>query len=143
MDRAYREPAKSWWSAEAIAESDIVALGTDHAAVLLSHEAPSSLPAIDTRLVGSVFPIEDVVYAETVRAMLTKGFMAVRPGLVFHGHHHVFHDSTKTFGVGENTFESRVIGLDRDLPKRPSLAVLDVKNNGIRFYTSAGKPAGE
>ena len=67
----------------------------------------------------------------------------MRPGLIFHGHHHVFHDSTQMFGRGEDAFESRVIGLDRDLPGRPSLAVLDVKNNGIRFCTSAGDRVGE
>jgi hypothetical protein len=143
VDRGYRKPGKSWWADEAITEQDLRALGTDHADVLLSHEAPSPVPAVDAALAGSGFPIEDIVYAEGVRAMLTRGFMAVRPSLVLHGHHHVFHDSTEIFGLGESAFESRVIGLDRDLPKRPSLAVLDVQNNEIRFYTSAGKPAGE
>lgn len=143
VDRMYREPGRSWWAEEAITESDLKALGTEHADVLFSHEAPAPLPAIDAAVAGSGFPIDSVIYAETVRAMLTKGFMAVRPSLVFHGHHHVFHDSTEMFGHGMDGFESRVIGLDRDLPKRPSLAVLDVKNGGIRFYTSAGDLAGE
>lgn len=144
VDRSYREPSRSWWAAEAITESDLEALGTAHADILFSHEAPEPLAAVDAGLIGSGFPVEDIAYAEQVRSMLTRGFMAVRPSLAFHGHHHSFRDSVEVFGRGENAFESRVIGLDRDLQGRPSLAVIDVKGGGgIRFFTGAGDPVGE
>ena len=79
VDRSYREPGRSYWTEEGITETDLTDLGTVHADVFFSHEAPAQLPALDAGLSGSGFPVEDAVEAEGVRAILTRGFIPLRP----------------------------------------------------------------
>ena len=47
IDFAHRLEGHSWWAEEAITDADLTALGDDPADVLIGHDAPTSLPALD------------------------------------------------------------------------------------------------
>jgi hypothetical protein len=140
IDIHHRREGTSVWKEESVTEADLTQLGTEHADILLAHDAPMDVPAIDTRLAQTshYWPTGSLAYAEAGRRMYHRGFMAVKPAIFMGGHYHFFIDQVVEYNAGNDTFTTRVIVLDRDgAPLHESTAILDVDTLQITF----GNPA--
>lgn len=90
----------NWWPGiEEPSSRDLVALGQTPADVLLTHEAPSGINYPNNLRVSQA----DELASTSVKALIRKGMEAVKPQLVFHGHHHVRATSTLNYGDGQRT----------------------------------------
>ena len=98
---------------ETVSADDLMALGTDPVDILVGHDAPAPLPALDQQLtsIGS-WRVDALEYAAEARAMFSRGFMAVKPKLYIGSHYHLALDETLEFGAGDTRFTSRVVLLD-------------------------------
>jgi hypothetical protein len=137
IDRHHRTAGEDWWPEESLKEADLAALGSEHADVLLGHDAPLDVPDLDRALASdsSGWPPEAVTYAEQGRRMFHRGFMAVRPELVVGAHYHRHVDQALTHSDGAGSFRCRVVVLDQVRPKAISLAVLDTWTLQLEFLT--------
>jgi hypothetical protein len=137
IDRHLRTANTDWWPEESISEADLAALGSEHADVLLGHDAPLDVPDLDREL-GSEsagWPPDAVAYAEQGRRTFHQGFMEVRPELYVGAHYHRHADQTLTYTDAAGSFRSRVVILDQNTPKTISLAVLDTWTLHLEFLT--------
>jgi predicted phosphodiesterase len=137
IDRSLRTEGVDYWPDESITESDLAALGTEHADILIGHEAPLNVPDLDRELAatsGTWRPSEEE-YAADGRRMFHRAFMAVRPRLVVSGHYHRHVDQDLSFGEGEDAFRCRVVILDKNEPKALSQAILDVASLHLEYFT--------
>jgi len=119
VDRARREPARSWWPQEVPATADVQALGDAPLDVLITHEAPTGVPLVGQLRVHSTLAAE----ADLVRDLLTQAVTATRPSLLFAGHWHVrlTHDLARPDGgttrveiLSEEHTAGNAIGLELD-----------------------------
>lgn len=135
IDRASRRPGVSWWEQEQISEADLVALGTEHADVLLAHDSPPTA-SLHARLAKNSAPWSsaDLAYAKEGQEMFMRAFLATSPRLAVGGHYHLFQDVTERFD-GEQDFESRVVILDAD-GEANSVAILDTGTLALEFLNS-------
>jgi hypothetical protein len=137
IDRRLRTAGRDWWPGESITEGDLASLGTEHADILIGHEAPLHVPDLDRELAatsGAWRPSEEE-YAADGRRMFHRAFMAVRPRLVVSGHHHRHVDQHLSFGDGVDAFRCRVVILDKNEPKAISQAILDVASLHLEYFT--------
>ncbi len=104
IDKYARVPGKSWWQQEMINYDDIAHL--EHlvdihgaADILLTHDAPTSLPT---------WPgfVKDDPYSEGSRKMMDIAYDIARPKIWFHGHYHKMltyrHNDSYVYGLGAN-----------------------------------------
>ncbi len=102
IDRFSREPGISWWEQEMTTMADIYRLEElvkvhGKADVLLTHDAPTSLPE---------WPgfIKDDPASDANRKMMDTAWEIARPTLWFHGHYHraldYKHNETYVIGLG-------------------------------------------
>jgi hypothetical protein len=137
IDRHLRTENTDWWAEESITEADLAKLGSDHADVLLGHDAPLDVPDLDRELASESadWPPDAVAYAEQGRRMFHRGFMAVRPELYAGAHYHRHVDQTLTYADGAGSFRCRVVTLDQNKSKTISLAVLDTWTLQLELLT--------
>lgn len=115
IDKHYRTPGESWWAGETITEADVIRCGTEHADVLVSHDAPWGAPNVmGFETVGEK---DDYPESAANRKRLAAIVDAVQPDLLVHGHYH--HRNSTLY---RNT---RVEGLGRDGDYK-SMVVLDL-----------------
>ena len=137
VDKQHRTEGADWWAEESITEVDLAVLGSEHADVLIGHDAPLDVPDLDRTLASnsSGWPPEAVAYADQGRRMFHRGFMAVRPELYVGGHYHHHVDQTLTYSDTAGSFRCRVVVLDQARPKAISLAVLDTWTLQLELLT--------
>jgi len=120
-----RKRQHTWWPQEALTDVDVErAIAGGHADIMICHDAPENVRAIDARIVGNPhgFNRSDIAYANESRARLTRAVKAVQPDLLVHGHFHFVVDDT--FKIPFVEHETRVIGLAAD-GAAGSIAILD------------------
>ena len=119
VDRARREPGRSWWPQEVPATADVQALGDLPLDVLITHEAPAGVPLVGRLRVHRALAAE----ADLVRDLLTQAVTATRPSLLFAGHWHVrlTHDlaqpdgdTTRVEVLSEEHTAGNAVALDLD-----------------------------
>lgn len=91
VDRRWRTPNLSWWPEEVINTREARAVIADGKTdVLISHDCPTGVPALDARLRPNVhgFPQEEINRAEAHRELLREVVEEVQPGSIWHGHYH-------------------------------------------------------
>jgi hypothetical protein len=135
-DRRWRVAGESWWPEEQITESDLAALGTKTADVLLGHESPAGgRPYVKAGAARA-----EMQYAEESQAMFIRGMLQVRPKLTMGGHYHRHADVMMTM-PGDPSFETRAVILDRDGATGISQAILDPRTLELEFFYRDGRPA--
>jgi hypothetical protein len=136
IDRAHRTKGEDWWPEESIIEDDLAALGTDHADILIGHDAPLHVPDLDGPLAveSPSWPSSAVEYARQGRRTFHRGFMAVRPDVYVGGHYHRHVDQVVEYGAGASSFRCRVVVLDANGSKTKSLATLDTATLQMEFF---------
>jgi Calcineurin-like phosphoesterase len=132
----------SWWPTEAITDADLEALGTEHADILVGHDAPLDVPSLDQALARTDqhWSSGALTYARDGRQMFHRGFIHVSPELYVGGHYHQPIDETVGYFNGVHGFPTRVVLLDMVQGEGPSAAILDVATLALQFLTSEGKP---
>ncbi|MEC5149926.1 metallophosphoesterase [Cryobacterium sp. GrIS_2_6] len=126
---------------ESITPDDLVALGTERVDILIGHDAPTPLPALDQLLATTdrYWTDEGRAYAAAGREMFTRGFRQVRPELYVGGHFHTYIDEVVSFGDGADRFESRVVLLaDASSGAGVSCAVLDLATLELETFDLNG-----
>jgi hypothetical protein len=139
IDFRHRRKGISWWSEESITDADLADLGTEHADVMIGHDAPLSVPALEARLLTTAryWSAEGLAYAGEGQRKFHQGFLQVRPELYLGGHYHFKVDNQVRYGTGDAEFETRVIVLDSaEGPAGDSVAILDVHTLEIEYPTS-------
>lgn len=132
---------ESWWTEEGITDEDLVALGSDHVDVLLAHDAPRFVPALDDLIFGNRkrFSQFGVFYAEMGRRKFHQGFMRVKPSIQFSGHYHHAVDEVVGYTDGDYQFTTRVVVLDCDYAFRKVGAIFRVIDRNLTFLDADGK----
>jgi predicted phosphodiesterase len=123
-----------WWPGEQITDADLAALGTQRVDVLLGHDAPMS-QRLTNRLIPSehLWDPEGLEYSKQGQAMFHRGFLQVRPSVVFSGHYHQFVDTTEEFVDADGeAFTARSVVLNME-GRYPSLAALEVSSLSVEF----------
>jgi hypothetical protein len=137
VDVGHRLAGSSWWTEESITEADLAALGEGHADVMVGHDAPLGVPALDRRLVATDhwWPEAGVAYSAAGRQMFHRGFLQVRPRLYLGGHYHYHVDETVDFDTGGDPFSCRVVILDMNQGNGWSQAILDVATLDLHYFS--------
>lgn len=143
IDRHMRAEGLTWWSEESITDEDLDSLGAESVDILVGHDAPLHVPALDLFLAGTArhWPAEELAYATAGRAQFHRGFMQVRPRLSMSGHYHRHVDEQVTYGTGPSSFSTRVVVMDMAGPRRISQAILDVATLDVHYLYRDGAPA--
>ncbi|SEB74922.1 Calcineurin-like phosphoesterase superfamily domain-containing protein [Paramicrobacterium humi] len=142
IDIAHRRRGFTWWEQEQITQDDLNALGNEHAAVMLSHDAPMGVPTLDVRLRSGdkYWPPAAIEYAREGRKTFHRGFMQVRPQLSIGGHYHHFVDETVTYESPDGSFTSRVVVLDQQGEHRGNCAILTTSTLNLEVFDVEGGP---
>jgi hypothetical protein len=140
VDFAHRLAGHSWWPDESITEADLETLGTDHADVMIGHDAPCGVPTLDAWLEATnhYWPADGVTYSSAGRRMFHRGFLQVHPELYLGGHYHLHVDDMVQFDTGVQLFICRVAILDMNGSSSAiSQAILDVQSLDLQFFARA------
>lgn len=142
-DRTRKQRLGIWSSDEMITEGDVTRLGTEHADILVGHEAPTDLLALDARLESTQnrWTDEDIRYHADQRDFFTRGFLHVTPNLHIGGHYHRHVDQTLGWWDPDERrpFVCRSVLLDRAGGTEATTAILDVETLGMELFTSDGE----
>lgn len=124
VDRSTRSLGYSWFPQEYITPEDVeVALKGGPVDVIVSHDAPFSVPFIRARLAkGTGWPQEDVLRSTKNQMLVDDVVEATRPSHLFHGHHHVAYTDvmpggTQVQGLGCNDWDvtGDIAGLSQNI----------------------------
>ncbi|WP_157157596.1 metallophosphoesterase [Diaminobutyricimonas sp. LJ205] len=133
--------AASWWPEESITDVDLDVLGTDSADVLIAHDAPLHVPALDAMLARTdrYWSPEGRAYAAAGRRKFHEGFLRVRPRVSLSGHYHYPVDETVTYDA-DPKFSCRVVVLDMAAgdSRSASQAILDVATLDVQILNLNG-----
>lgn len=142
IDVRRRTPGVSWWEQEQITKDDLNRLGTEHADVLVSHDAPLNIPTLDGHLRRSdrFWDDRELAYAHRGREIFHRGFLQVRPRLSIGGHYHRLIDESIEYESPSGPFTSRVIVLDQQGMGRGNCAIFTPQTLGIDVFDINGKP---
>jgi predicted phosphodiesterase len=142
IDLDHRVEGRTWWPEEAITEADLEALGTDHADILVGHDAPLDVLSLDQALTRSdpIWPPLALAYAQEGRRMFHRGFLQASPNLYLGGHYHRPIDETVGYFDGSHGFPARVVLLDMVQNEGASCAILTIDTLGLELFTSRGRP---
>ena len=139
IDVNYRSPGTSWWPEESITDADLQRLGNKPADILLGHDAPLRVRALDAQLNPMAWTRDEVGYANAGRAMFHRGFLQVQPALCVSGHYHCHVNETRSFRTADGSFRSRIVVLDTNgSATKVSQAILDVDSLELEFLTRNG-----
>lgn len=124
VDRSTRTFGKSWFPQEYVTPED-VAVATDGGPVdiIVSHDAPFSVPFIRSRLAkGTGWPQEDILLSTKNQMLVDDVVASTRPSRLFHGHHHVAYTDvmpggTEVQGLDCNAwdFYGEIAGLSQNI----------------------------
>ncbi|WP_062384524.1 metallophosphoesterase family protein [Demequina iriomotensis] len=114
IDRAHRlereasgiAPTKEWWAQEAVNAEDVArTVAGGHADIMVSHEGPHGVVALERRLEEKrpYSAVEDVMYSEHVKHVFTQAVHGVKPSLLLHGHYHAHLDAHLAYEDGRAT----------------------------------------
>lgn len=136
IDKDRRVEGKEWWAEESITDEDLATLGPDPVDILVGHDAPYPLPALDAALdaTGHTRSEEMRAYARAGRLQFQRGFLRVRPKLYLGSHYYVAVDETVSYGDGVDEFDTRVFLLSANRSSRYSQAVLNVSNRDVEMF---------
>ena len=136
IDRWQRRPGYSWWPEESITEADLERLGSDPVDVLIGHDAPDPLSALDVYLMmtKSGWSIGALAYASEGRRQFTRAFKAVRPRLYVGGHYHHFVYQVIHVDDASGGFESRVLLLDMDMGTGRNVGILSLPSLEVEVF---------
>lgn len=124
VDRSTRTLGRSWFPQEYVTPEEVAAASrAGRVDVLVTHDAPFSVPFLRARLAGpSYWPQEDVLRSNKNQLLLDDLVNATQPRRVFHGHHHVYYSDvtprgTEVVGLDCNAwdFGGEAAGLDRNI----------------------------
>lgn len=90
IDKAWREPGRSWWVEEQLTDKEVDAVPEHHYDVLLTHDASDRTPFRDRMKPD----LESVIHRQRIDRVLAK----TAPDLHFHGHFHTWYDWTNQTG---------------------------------------------
>lgn len=128
IDRFSRKEDDSWFEAEAATDADVARLiAGGPADVLLTHDAPSGWQPPDTRA-NHMLLLDRQIQLPAIadhRRRLRRGYEALQPKLLVHGHYHVGYDEY----VGESWGDVRVLGLSANGSEK-SLRILSSNTSG-------------
>ncbi|TFD94017.1 hypothetical protein E3T61_03190 [Cryobacterium lactosi] len=123
---------------ETVSADDLAALGASDVDILIGHDAPQPLPALDQQLAGS-WTEDALAYAADARNMFTRGFLAVKPALYLGGHFHtpidVVAGFVAGFGDGEDRFAARVVLLDAVSGRAQSQGIRDLASLTFEVFS--------
>lgn len=121
VDRPQRTVNVDWWPQEVISYSDFAAASTlGEVDVMVTHDCPEGVPMnLPTDIPGWW----ELGPAEQHRRLLRTVVENVEPQWLFHGHYHLFHDTTVDLGHGD----MRVVGLDCDGSLYGNSVLLDTR----------------
>ena len=142
IDVEYRRDGISWWPQESITEAELDAVGEEPAELLVGHDAPLNLPALDRWLAHTAdeWSSSGRDYAIAGRRMFHRGFLQVRPALYVGGHYHHHTDETIVYGTGDDRFESRVVIFDKNGdPTTISQGILNVTTFDLDLFCLANR----
>jgi hypothetical protein len=112
-------PGVNWFPQERITEEQVEATLAHLAqlrrrgvapSVMLTHEAPQGIPALDAISAQGGWSPGEVAYADESRSRLQRVFEEVAPQLHFHGHWHTHIDEELLFNTRNSSFTTRIIG---------------------------------
>lgn len=97
VDRAWRRDFQRrnghpvWWPEEDITREDMdKTISGGEADVMIAHDAPYGVPAVERGIAGNPlgFESEDIAYADVGRQKMREVVEHVKPKIFFHGHYH-------------------------------------------------------
>jgi hypothetical protein len=140
IDRRFRQEGVSWWPEEQITAADLRQLGSDHADVLLGHEAPlMDERALEKSARDAGYSPADIAYAAGSRVMFRQAVLQTRPRLTLGGHYHRHYD--QTLSLPGQTHPTRVVVLDMNGKHRVNLAILHTTTLDLELLYRNGAPA--
>lgn len=117
IDFKMRKEGVSWWREESITVTDVEnAAKMGHVDIMFCHEVPDgvNLQSFRKNWRGG-WNTDEVFYSEAGRKTLRLAVDEVKPSILFHGHHHLFQDSTTTLeDYKNNKYVLRTVGLAKD-----------------------------
>jgi len=114
VDRDLRTPGRDWWAREEITMAQATAAaGGGHADVLICHDAPAGVAALEARLALNALGLPaDVLRGSQSHRELLRGVVEkVSPEHLWHGHYHWAYRDELVLGDGHRV---QVRGLDMD-----------------------------
>lgn len=127
IDRDDRVNRTNWWREESVTEADLAELGSEPVDVLVGHDAPLGLIALDQMLAENKLDLstEMIEYSRAGRTVLSQALGAVRPSLYVGGHYHYPIDEVLGLPGTSGERPTRVILLDQVGRHAACLAVLN------------------
>lgn len=110
INRYSLTPNIDWWEEEQISLGDMyrtIQGGT--ADVMITHDCPISTPF---KVSDDSWPAKAVQYAKESQTAIEQVVSSVKPKILFHGHHHVYHDLIVPINDGTSIYNQRVVGLN-------------------------------
>ena len=103
-----------WWREERISLGDVYnTVAGGHADVMIAHDCPMGVNIVGShRDADQGWSPEGLLYAQESKMALRQAVDGVKPGVLFHGHYHVFRDLTTDLYDGVEGYTLRSIGLD-------------------------------
>lgn len=116
----HRIPGRTWFHEETIKTEQVDAVSSDPIDILVSHDAPSGVPALDEFLSRpSRWPESALRDSEWNRKLLAEVADLVKPKLIVHGHYHTRYDDERNGAL--------VVGLDCNSTFARSALVVDTE----------------
>lgn len=124
INRYSLTPNIDWWEEEQISLGDVYrTVAGGKADIMFTHDCPASTPFAVS---DTAWPAHAVAYSKQSQMMVEQAVSAVKPDVLFHGHHHTFHDLLVPIHDGERVYEQRVVGLDMN-GRANNVALLDIQ----------------
>jgi len=139
VDRLLRTEGLDWWPDERISDDHVEAALRMRADVMVTHEPPDGTPVREARKVLDTnpggWPEETLRESAESRRRVDRVWNALKPGVLFHGHLHVYGNAVTEDG-------RRVVSLGRDvhvgnvhLLELPSLRTESIPMSVIRRHS--------
>jgi Icc-related predicted phosphoesterase len=131
IDFQGRREGISWWKEESITLSDVYKSVEGGAADLFfAHDAPAGVNIdYSNKADGMGWDANAIRYSEAGRKMLRQAVDAVKPKVLFHGHHHVYQDTDNLMHDGLEDYTLRAIGLACDGMENSAIIFDTLSNN--------------
>jgi len=116
IDVAGRTLDYTWWKQEQITLEDVFnTISGGYADVMLTHDSPTGVKMFGShRETSWLWPPTAYAYANAGRDMMKQAVDGVKPGLLLHGHYHIFADNNTVLHDGVSTYELHSIGMGSD-----------------------------
>lgn len=126
----------SWWPDEMITAEDVYRLaGEGEADVMLAHEAPLGIEALEKlkRSQSDEWEPVELAYSYKSQKLMTYAVEAVRPKMFFHGHYHFgYHEEMLFIDSQDEGFVMDVYGMHMNRHSK-NIGILDCENLGFEW----------